>query len=32
VVPADVNLLAKPFSAQTLVETVRKILGQPKRP
>ena len=32
VVPADVNLLAKPFSAQALAETVRKILGQPKRP
>jgi DNA-binding NtrC family response regulator len=32
VVPADVNLLAKPFSAQTLAETVRKILGQTKRP
>jgi PAS domain S-box-containing protein len=32
VVPSEVNLLVKPFSAQTLVETVQKILGQPKRP
>jgi PAS domain S-box-containing protein len=32
VVPPDVNLLIKPFSSQTLAQTVRKVLGQPKRP
>jgi CheY-like chemotaxis protein len=32
VVPADVNLLIKPFSSQTLLETVRKVLGPPERP
>jgi DNA-binding NtrC family response regulator len=32
VVPSDVNLLVKPFSSQTLARTVRKVLGQSKRP
>jgi PAS domain S-box-containing protein len=32
VVPADANLLAKPFSAQTLAQTVRDILAPPRRP
>ena len=27
----DVDLLIKPFSSQTLVETVRQVLGKPKR-
>jgi DNA-binding NtrC family response regulator len=31
-VPSEVNLLTKPFSSQTLAETVQKILGQTKRP
>jgi PAS domain S-box-containing protein len=32
VVLPDVNLLIKPFSAQTLAQTVQKVLCQPKRP
>ena len=32
VIPSDVNLLIKPFTSQTLAETVQKVLGQPKRP
>ena len=32
VVPADVNLLAKPFNTQTLAQTVQKLMGQSTRP
>jgi PAS domain S-box-containing protein len=32
VTPPDVNLLIKPFSSQTLAQTVRKVLGQSGRP
>jgi PAS domain S-box-containing protein len=32
VVSPDVNLLIKPFSSQTLAQTVGRILGQPKSP
>ena len=32
VIPADVNLLVKPFTSQTLAETVQKVMGQPGRP
>ena len=32
VIPPDVNLLIKPFSSQTLAQTVGRILGQPKQP
>ncbi|MCY2931673.1 MAG: PAS domain S-box protein [Planctomycetota bacterium] len=32
VIASDVNLLVKPFSSQSLVETVRTVLGQAQRP
>jgi FixJ family two-component response regulator len=32
VVPSEVDLLVKPFSSQTLAQTVWKVLGQSGRP
>ena len=31
-IPPHANLLVKPFSSQTLAQTMQEVLGQPKRP